>query len=476
MHVAQAVLSCVIALALLESPAGGQRESGAARPPVRLVGTLIDSISGAPVAEARIAVEGTTLTTSSDTDGRFAIAGVTSGIAVIAIHTASLDSVKAVHRARVTAGGAAPIQIRVPTSRQVTVLLCGDAPLVHQGIVVGSVEAPGDSAPARDARVVAEWSDQSASGTRKQSAAARTNDQGAFRVCGIPVDTTVFLRADVPGMVAVPFTLRIPANGRVVRARLTVGRDGSTPAAFAGVVTDTALQPIPGAEVVLLDVGKTATTDGGGAFHIVDVPAGEHAVEVRRLGYGAAEFRLKASSGETVERAIRLSRVVALDSVVVKAPATPAIPSFEEHRRLGLGDFLTREQLQRQQGRRMSDVLQQVSGLRVTNSGAAAWVSSTRAVQSLSSRCPEREDEPGGIVARRARGEKVACTCYPVVYLNTTVIYRGGDGGVVPNVNRFEIPAIEAIEFFATAAQTPPEYSVLNSSCGLLVFHTRRTP
>ena len=44
----------------------------------------------------------------------------------------------------------------------------------------------------------------------------------------------------------------------------------------------------------------------------------------------------------------------------------------------------------------------------------------------------------------------------------------------VPNINRFSPMDLEAVEYYASAAQTPARYSGLNSQCGVLVLHTRR--
>src|SRR5207244_4270167 len=95
----------------------------------------------------------------------------------------------------------------------------------------------------------------------------------------------VYLQAEVPGAVAAPFPVRVPANGRIMRADLSLDREAPKLAVFTGVVTDSAQQPLAGAQVVLPGLAKAATTDARGAFRIADLPGGEHDVEVRRVGY-----------------------------------------------------------------------------------------------------------------------------------------------------------------------------------------------
>ena len=44
------------------------------------------------------------------------------------------------------------------------------------------------------------------------------------------------------------------------------------------------------------------------------------------------------------------------------------------------------------------------------------------------------------------------------------------------NVNDFGVRSIEAVEYYASAGQVPSMYSRINSTCGVFVIHTRRSP
>ena len=74
------------------------------------------------------------------------------------------------------------------------------------------------------------------------------------------------------------------------------------------------------------------------------------------------------------------------------------------------------------------------------------------------------------------QGDLHRCDCYAHVYLNNAPYYRGGQGEPVPDINRFSPSQIEAIEYYAGSSQTPSQYSRLNSQCGVIVLHTRRSP
>ena len=70
--------------------------------------------------------------------------------------------------------------------------------------------------------------------------------------------------------------------------------------------------------------------------------------------------------------------------------------------------------------------------------------------------------------------------CYALVYLDNQLVFGGRKTGNPPrleplfDVNSISVASIEAIEYYASAAQTPPKYATRNSDCGVLVIHTLR--
>jgi hypothetical protein len=55
---------------------------------------------------------------------------------------------------------------------------------------------------------------------------------------------------------------------------------------------------------------------------------------------------------------------------------------------------------------------------------------------------------------------------------------KGVDNRFEPlfDINSISPSQIEAIEYYSGSADTPAKYSGLNSTCGVVVIHTRRTP
>lgn len=84
------------------------------------------------------------------------------------------------------------------------------------------------------------------------------------------------------------------------------------------VVDGESLEPVSGAEVVVADQGLGEITDPDGRFRITGVPAGEHTLRVRRIGFQAAQrsVTVEADGTATLEIEIRTSAVT-LDDLVV---------------------------------------------------------------------------------------------------------------------------------------------------------------
>jgi hypothetical protein len=444
-------------------------------------GTVIDSVSGKPVASARVAVYNTAFQTVADSLGRFAFSDVPAGDRALTIHTASLDSLSASYTVPVTVSGATTIAVRVPSALQIAGTACGDG-YGSGGIVLGRLKLD-DSTGSLAGTVSAEW--KTAAGSEAPKWVSATADaRGRFALCGVPLDTALSLRALTDGASGQATGFRVSSAARFGRTELVLRRERTTTATFAGVVTDSTNKPIINAEVMLPDLGKGTGTNEQGVFVLRDLPAGSQRVVVRHVGYGAIETQLMFASGQTLQRHIMMMRSTTLDSVVVTEKSTDhALDDFEVNRRLGLGHFLTRAELAPQEGRSTGAVLTSIPGIKVYVMGPYAWVGSSR---------HNATSLHGGGVGRlgldKADSLKQAplWECYALVYLDRNLIWRGQKytyrtpQGVVTqweplfDINTIPVSSIEAIEFYATGAETPMKYASLNSECGVLVIHTVR--
>ena len=303
-----------------------------------------------------------------------------------------------------------------------------------------------------------------------------TDDRGRFAIHGVlpgehPVEVRTPSLDSATAMYASRVIVADSATAleiRVPRARVRVART----ALFTGtVLADSSKQPIAFAEVGVADASLTTVTNQTGAFRLAGIPPGTHHVVVRRLGYGPMEVDLPFRAGERVERSIYLPKIVTLDSVLVtEATLIRAMQSFENHRNLGLGHFITRDDLAKAEGRSILATLQQLPALRFAyGHGHSVWVISGRGGKSLDPRQFPRGDEQD--VLNGAFRD-----CYSLVYVDGRRVYSGRQGEHLFDVNTVRPYQLEGVEYYASAAETPAEYSDLGSACGVLVLWTRRSP
>jgi hypothetical protein len=253
------------------------------------------------------------------------------------------------------------------------------------------------------------------------------------------------------------------------------------PAVFVGVVVNDSTQaPIPGAEISLPELARSTLADAKGVFRLEGIQPGDHHVRIRAIGYGAADTRLTFNENETVERRVVLGRAVMLQSVNVAAIPT-VLPAFDEHRAIGLGHFLTRTDLAKREDMSLVSFLEQLPSIRIVRGvGSRAWVMSARAPGSVRPIPPD--------VADSVQGAPLS-SCYSQVYLNDVPVFSGRiimdrarTGAPSPrweplfDVSRFLAAQVEAVEYYASAAETPLRYQRNDPQCGVLVIWTRRSP
>ncbi|MGH7638401.1 MAG: carboxypeptidase regulatory-like domain-containing protein, partial [Gemmatimonadaceae bacterium] len=440
--------------------------------PLSITGVVQDSVTKRPLSGAHVLVRGTGLQTSTDTTGRFRLIDLLPGRYTIEAATAELDAVGVNRTADVTVtDNPVPVTIILPDLARVMSRLCPDA---RGGIVAGTVWRQRDSVGAPRVQVVAMYKEYRRNGSvlveMSRVLNATTDLRGRFHVCGAPIDREIMLVAESDSGNSAPVSARIPLGKRLALADVVLSMDSLRNAVFTGtVMSDVNGAAIPDVQVLLPAVSRTAFTDAQGRFRISNVPPGTHDVSVRRIGYQQLTLRVPFAASQTVERRVLLSRVVQLDTVAVSARAE--LPSFDEHRRIGLGQFLTRDMLAKQESRRLSEVLSEVSGTNVVRGsrGFTAWLSASRGGRAGGG-CYDLDGESE---LDRLQGKR--CACYAQVYLDNMPLFLGRQMDEVPNLDRIPVSAIEAIEFYRSPAETPAKYSTLNSNCGVLVIHTRRT-
>lgn len=154
----------------------------------------------------------------------------------------------------------------------------------------------------------------------------------------------------------------VPASAQARRA----------PAAIDGIVTDTSLAPLADATVSLLGSTVRVVTKSNGRFRIVDLPPGEYVVFVRRIGYASSSSTVGLTAGDTLRPSFMLRRAVTdLDTVVVadRGGVSSIERDFDDRRRLGEGQFLTQQQIEKLNFVDLSDVFRVFRAVAIGSNG-----------------------------------------------------------------------------------------------------------
>lgn len=448
------------------------RDTVFAREPARFFGTVVDSVTRIPIDQARIVVAADTVRT--DANGRFALPAQLPGVYAAVVGTPRLDSMQLAYRATLELiDSTSAIRIVVPPLASIVTQQCSIGPLAS--LLMGQVRRASDSLPLAIARITAEWDARPAAGSAPFAVGARmrltaaSDSMGAFRFCGEFAGAVVRVQAVTNTGRSTPVEVVVPTGNRAATVALLVDPRQSPVARLRGrvVADDSVGAPVRDAEVLLKGAPRGVRTDARGEFLLDTVPVGAQVVQVRRLGYTPAEASLTFRVGEDEEARFALGRVTVLDTVRLKGAA--AIPSFEENRRLGLGQFVDRSQLEQMRNRTFSSILANMRGVRFrTGMGGSAWLTSGRGPKSISGATDIEVD--GEDYVRGARRD-----CYARVIVDNRIIFAGRDREPLFDLRMIRPDDIESIEYYSGPSQTPSQYAGLGTNCGVLVLWTRRT-
>ncbi len=424
------------------------------RPLPVVSGTIVDSATGRPLRGARLRLRETGRVAFSDSAGRFDFGAILPGQYTLLTNTLSLDSLGAVSGMGLPVTEMmASIVVRVPNAFRVLPAVCRLSPETRAtwrtvGVVRGTVARDTGITDTTAATIVVQWMDSATKTLQTQTTIA--DESGRYRLCGMPMDTKLDVRADLAAISSAIVTVRLDTVSPFGAADLRLDPLSPSEGMLRGEVVDKAGSPIGNAAIELPQLGLRATTDVKGRYVVPRVPAGRQLVTVRSVGYTPADTTLVIVAGEPMVQRYVLERVTTLKAVNTTASREWA-RDFDEHKKIGLGQFFTREELAKRENQRLSDLMSMARGTRLMRSGLSAVYLATSRPKNIS-----------------------GAMCYAQVWLDNNPMYLGRDGEPLYNLNERLVMQIEAIEFYAGPSETPAKYNNLNANCGVLVVHTRR--
>lgn len=211
--------------------------------------------------------------------------------------------------------------------------------------------------------------------------------------------------------------------------------------------------PLAGA-LVSVNGNTIAVTSADGIFNVPRVPLawGPNQLHVRHLSYADVTDDIWVANTEDVLAydVVLIPVPVAVPEVVVEVDRTLMVYGrmrpFYERRNRGMGDFLTRQEIEDRNPRELTDVFRGIPGIALYPIGLTGV----------------RID-----FQRGARGLRERCS-NPAIYLDGVLV----QGGIY--INQLVSPEVIAgIEIYQGVAEIPIEFVQNRETCGVIVIWTR---
>ena len=292
-----------------------------------MIGIVHDSTTNLPLANARVALVGTTSVVDSDEEGRFRLDDVPAGEYQIFFFHERLGALGVSippARVRVGTGAVSEVYLAVPSRETILAGWCSAETGSGDTSIGGIVTDALTGVPLPRARVMVVGDRIGVLQRRRMVAEVRTGDSGEFRVCKLDSAEELTLAVTFGRNQAEPVELR-RAGPNILDIAITI----SEPVTITGVVVDNATGgPVVDAQVALVGSSFSQLTDSVGKFGFAGVPPGKQIIETSRLGYAPRVDSLTVFSNEALGLEIALST----EAIVL----APIVVTGRANRRLGL--------------------------------------------------------------------------------------------------------------------------------------------
>lgn len=224
------------------------------------------------------------------------------------------------------------------------------------------------------------------------------------------------------------------------------------------VLTEGPERPVVEARIDLRALGLSTRSDAKGRFRLREVPAGEHVIVIRALGFDSLVASVRLAPNDVIDLDFLLARTVqSLAPVRVEGDLVRVrLAEFDERRAMGFGRFIDDSVFQKGAGRQVGDILSGlIPGLGIQRVGGKTV-----------------------LVGRRAGTQ-----CYAQVVVNGISVYNGDLAGdkLSREAFRFDVSTLDASEVVGfewhNPASTPLKYNATGtsggSSCGTAIFWTK---
>ena len=384
----------------------------------RIEGTIADSLRGGPLVGAVVVAtaSGGSRDTifhaaQSDARGHFVLGNLRAGSYALSVDHPVIDSTgigAPLVAVNVTDSQTASAFLAIPSGASLRRVLCASVRDPLLGVMTGVVRHPGGQTAA-NTQVVFSWTDFEVDSatvsvlSRQVDAHVRTDANGVYRACGLPIERSVFVQAQADSNTQSGILEeRISNSGVLVRdfqvgsvareAASTAESGAPTPTGFSlsGRVTALNDRPIASAQVTLMGGTRSATTNERGEFRIPDISPGTQGVRVIALGFYPRMLRVEPASGETNVTIKMENAAVVLDSMrVIAKRANTRLRytgrEFEKRASHSPGTYVSEEQIAAMSPVVTTDIFRHVPGVKLAtpNGSGTEILVSTRGTATI---------------------------------------------------------------------------------------------
>jgi hypothetical protein len=415
-----------------------------------LVGAVDDSLRGGPLVGALVTVAGTTRQATTDMRGNFRIDSIAPGQHSIVVTHPLLDTLGLkVHSAPFTLAGGDRLQVSVRTP-SLDDLREGSCPrggvAAGSSMLVGRVYRADTDEPAAGAALSLVFKDLFTEHSPERVRNGHADATGLFAICGLPSKLTGSIQASMGALTTADVPVKVNSE-RLVTTMLSIGTPGAGSAVLKGKVTTKTGVPVGGAQVSVAGTAAVVVTADDGTFTLNGLPSGTHEAAVRKIGFAQTAQVVTLSARAPVSLTVVMDEAQVLKTVKVvgKLDGGLAKVGFTDRQQVGMGWFLTPDEIEKRNPGRTTDALRSAGGLRVVTGANGNSLEATRGPQSTSDGCLN-------VIIDHAR--------FPQLSPGDV------DNAISPD-------DLGAVEYYPSPSTTPPEFSVAGRQCATLVIWSK---
>jgi hypothetical protein len=476
--IAVALLASIVAT--IAAPLGAQVTGSPPRG--SLSGTVMDSVHGAPLRDAVVQVAlasdpRVAQSVRTDSTGAFRVAELAPGRYLAGIVHPLLDTLGLeipLRAVDVAPGAPTAVALAIPSAARILAAHCGQrASGDSSGAILGVVSDADTHGSLGGAKIVITWYDLVIAANQIQRVARRipvtASGEGFFVACNLPSDAQLQVDAEAGTRASGLLSVEVPARGILLRS-FSIGADTAmvvsvpadsvrAPTATPGPATAPASRVLRGqarvtgtvrakegavanARVTVEGTGLETLTNADGSFALSSLPSGTHAVEVRALGYSPTQAPVELRRGQVANVSIHLLPPAPVLNTVRVASRRGArdITGFAQRAAHGNGRYLTREQIETRNAFRVTDLLRNLPGIRLTPTMFSSQL--------------------------RMRGGGLSGDCAPTVFIDGMQIVNAAD-----DLDTIAQPQdLAGVEVYSSA-EAPFQYR--RGACGVVLMWTR---